>query len=333
MALGWLAGATIAGGLLSAGASSSAAGDQAAAAEQATQLQRDIWQQQQQNLAPWMNQGQLALSDLSRLMGIGSTSPAVGTVPVSTATTGPQPLGPIPLDIMNLLKNPTKGFNLPVLNKYFSGKGYTPDQVQQLIRSVRTTGTAQLPDQQKTAPPAQSSGTATFDPNAQLVKPFTLADFQADPGYQFQLQQGQQAIGNYAAAHGMSGSPGTLKDLATFTTGLAGQDYGAAFNRYMAQNQNIYNMLSGMSDTGANTAGGIANLGTAAASNIGNYLTQGANATAAGTIGSANAINSTIGNLTNDYMMSQLFAGNTNPIDMSQVNSPLLSSPYSWGAP
>lgn len=57
-------GAGIGGGVDAANASKQAAGIQAASADQATQLQREMFQQQQQNQAPWLQAGQTALNAL-----------------------------------------------------------------------------------------------------------------------------------------------------------------------------------------------------------------------------------------------------------------------------
>lgn len=57
-------GAGIGGGVDAANASKQAANVQAQSADQATQLQREMFQQQQQNQAPWLQAGQTALNAL-----------------------------------------------------------------------------------------------------------------------------------------------------------------------------------------------------------------------------------------------------------------------------
>jgi hypothetical protein len=57
-------------------------------------------------------------------------------------------------------------------------------------------------------------------------------NFQADPGYQFRLQQGMQGVQNSAAAQGKGLSGATLRALAKYGSGLASQEYGNAYNRY-----------------------------------------------------------------------------------------------------
>lgn len=129
-----------------------------------------------------------------------------------------------------------------------------------------------------------------------LNRNFSMADFQADPGYAFRMQQGLQAIQGSAAARGGLLSGGVLKDLSGYSQGLASQEYGNAFNRFETQNQDRYNRLAGLAGLGQSATSATGQFGANAAANYGNYLTQGANAQAAGYIGGANALNSGVSN-------------------------------------
>ena len=72
-----------------------------------------------------------------------------------------------------------------------------------------------------------------------------MANFQTDPGYQFQLQQGLRAVDAGAASQGMLRSGATLKAEDTFGQGLAEQDF-----------TNYYNRLFGLSQLGEQAAAG-----------------------------------------------------------------------------
>lgn len=142
-----------------------------------------------------------------------------------------------------------------------------------------------------------------------LTKQFTMADFQQDPGYQFNLQQGQNAIQASAAARGLLGSTNTMAGLANYSQGLASNEFQNAYNRFTQNQQQRYGMLSGLAGIGqsangqnmyagmnyANQAGqditGIGNANAAAAMQpytgmmgLANLGTQGASAAAAGKI-------------------------------------------------
>lgn len=67
-----------------------------------------------------------------------------------------------------------------------------------------------------------------------------FSGFQADPGYQFRQEQGEQAINRAAAARGGRLSGRTLKELGRFNQGLASQEYQNFANRGLAaRGQNL----------------------------------------------------------------------------------------------
>ncbi|MCY1528583.1 hypothetical protein D9M68_636930 [compost metagenome] len=140
--------------------------------------------------------------------------------------------------------------------------------------------------------------------------PFSMADFNADPGYQFRQQQGEQAIERMAAARGGLNSGRAAKDLASFNSGLASQEYQNAYGRYNndyltgfnafnTNQNNIYNRLMGVTGVGQSAANALAGVGSNTANQIGNNMLQAGNAAAAGIVGQQNAINSGIGSVTN----------------------------------
>jgi len=164
-------------------------------------------------------------------------------------------------------------------------------------------------------------GTGTGEAGA-LAKPFTMADFQQDPAYQFQLAEGQKALDRVSAAKGKYFSGGAIKDLSAYNQGMANTGFQQAYNNYNTNQTNLYNRLAGVSTSGQNAATGIANVGANTQSQLGNagqnyanqsgsYLTglgtqQGdnamgaANARAAGKIGSGQAWITGINDTQND---------------------------------
>lgn len=139
-----------------------------------------------------------------------------------------------------------------------------------------------------------------------LTAPFqpTQAQLAQTPGYQFTLQQGLQATQNAYAAQGLGSSGPALKGAANYAEGLAGTTYQQQFQNYLAQNQQIYNMLANLSGQGISAGGALAGVGVQAGQGISNTLTSGAAATAAGTVGSANALTNALSGVTGS-------AGNT----------------------
>lgn len=126
------------------------------------------------------------------------------------------------------------------------------------------------------------------------------ANFQTDPGYQFQQEQGLDALNRGAASRGMLASGNNSQDILKFSQGLADQSYGDYVSRLLpflgqantaaAGQSGLYSNLANIySQAGANksnvatgTASGVANM-------YGNQGTQLANAAQSkyGTIGQA----------------------------------------------
>lgn len=151
------------------------------------------------------------------------------------------------------------------------------------------------------------------------------------PGYQFQLQQGQQALENSAAARGGLLTGGTAKGIEQYAQGLASTnyqqayqsaltEYQTAYNTFQGNQTNLYNRLAGVAGSGQTAATTLGQEGQAAASNVGNIsLTAGAQqgqalmnagtATASGYAGIANALQGGISGVQGSLTLQQLLQG------------------------
>lgn len=131
-------------------------------------------------------------------------------------------------------------------------------------------------------------------------KPFSMADFQVDPGYQFRLDQGNKALQNMAAMTGNLNSGRALKDAIGYNSGMGSQEYANAYGRYNndyltgfnthnTNQTNTFNKLASLAGMGQSSASSLAGVSQNYGAQVGNNLAQAANAQAAGTIGSNNA--------------------------------------------
>lgn len=127
-----------------------------------------------------------------------------------------------------------------------------------------------------------------------------FSSFFKDPSYTFAQQQGELGIERGANARGLNLSGGTLKDLATFNSGLASQQYGNYFNRLM-----------GLSQLGQASAAGSAANGTTAAGQIGNTMQGVGQAQASGIVGGANAITGGISSGTQNALLAGYLGKNS----------------------
>ncbi len=214
--------------------------------------------------------------------------------------------------------------------------------------------------QQKNLAPWLKAGTQGINTLADLLKtpgqglltPWTdtfhaptAAEARATPGYQFALEQGQNAIQNSAAGRGGLLSTGTMKTIDQYSQGLADTTYSDTYNRALGEYQQRYNIFQGnqtnefnrlaaLSGTGQTAATTLGQEGTAAAGNVfninatggaqqGGSLLFGGTARASGYAGIANAINGGLGNISQYALLSSLL----NPQNQAGIYNPATMGP------
>jgi hypothetical protein len=157
---------------------------------------------------------------------------------------------------------------------------------------------------------------------ASKYTPFSMSQFQADPGYGFRLSEGQKALERSAAARGGLISGGALKAAQRYGQDMGSQEYTNAFNRYQAERQARLNPLQSLTGMGQTTANTIGAAGQNMAGNVGEAYMGGANARASGYMGAANAVNSGLSNYLGyqqNQQRNQLFA-DQNLLNQSRNN-------------
>lgn len=151
---------------------------------------------------------------------------------------------------------------------------------------------------------------------------------QNDPGYQFRLQQGLQAVQNSAAARGGLLGGNAAKAMNDYAQGSASQEYGNVYNRAMStfdsnynqynQDQNtVFNRLAAMSGMGQTSAAqlgadgltagnGVANTLLTSSGQIGQQLNNAGAATASGYAGVGNALSGGVSGLGNLALLNSI---------------------------
>lgn len=242
----------VASGLLSGAFGSDAAGDaadaQVSSANIAAGVQRDMFNQTQANLSPYMRAGGVALQDLEYLLGTGM------------------------------------------------GRGDW---------SQWAGGDSTVPGGDFLSGYAKNFGI--------LSRPFTQADFTASPGYQFNLQEGQNAINKAARASGKAYAPTTLQDLSRFSQGLASNEWNNERNAFRNFQNDLFNRVSGLSGSGQNAAANLGAFAGQAGNQISNAIMGAGNAQAAGIMGSANAMTGGVASAYNNYMANQFLQSAQRP--------------------
>lgn len=153
---------------------------------------------------------------------------------------------------------------------------------------------------------------AGLKPGGEFDGSFTLADFTADPGYEFRRGEGMRGVETSAAARGGLLSGGTLKALARYNQNFASNEYSNAYNRWNNDQTTRFNRLSSLAGIGQTATRDVATLGGNMASAVSNNVLAGANARASGYVGVGNAINQGVSAYTN-YQLGQQYLNRAFP--------------------
>jgi hypothetical protein len=113
---------------------------------------------------------------------------------------------------------------------------------------------------------------------------------QNDPGYQFRLQQGQQALQNSAAARGGLLTGGTAKALSDYNQNSASNEYGNVYNRALQNYNTNYNTFTNDQTNTFNRLQALSGGGQVSANNLNSAGLNFANSAGQIGIGAANAI-------------------------------------------
>jgi hypothetical protein len=178
--------------------------------------------------------------------------------------------------------------------------------------------------QQQAEAPYQALGSTAANAYTNLLNnPFTaptLSQAEQTPGYQFNLQQGTQAIAEQAAATGNLNSGNTGVALQKYGQGLATNTYQQAYQNSFNQYQTNLAAAGQGVGMGLTSTGQLGQFGQSAANNLSNlYLTggqqqasqlnnQGA-AAAAGIMGQANAYSNMYNGIANSFSQGAAMGG------------------------
>lgn len=179
-------------------------------------------------------------------------------------------------------------------------------------RAARESGDLQykmFQEQQAAQEPWRKAGEQALNqliPLATNYTPFGMQQFQADPGYQFRLQEGLKQLQGKAAARGGALSGATLKGVQQYGQGLASEEYQNAFNRYQTERAARLNPLQSLAGVGQTAVNQLGQAGQAYATGAGEATQAGAAARASGYVGGANALTGALGQLGQYGMYKQM---------------------------
>lgn len=291
----WGAIASIAGGLLSSRSSSKAANQQAQATREANDLQRYIYDNNVKLNQPAINAGNLGRNKLLELLGLGGTA---GGRPSQSRDQLRQSLA-------GRFTTTTAGTPGTAAQEYQAGGGLEGDG--NTVRIPATAGTPGVSTVDETALQAAIDAEmgGGVDSNGadygSLMRDFTGADLENEPGYQFGLSEGQKGLDRKAAAGGGYFSGAALKAAQRFGQDYAGTKFNDAFNRDSSNKTNKFNRLTGLINPGQTAANQVGTMGQLVAGTVGNNLTANANAQGAAGIAGANAWQGALNGAVNSF--------------------------------
>ena len=288
----WVAGAAIVGAGVSYAASSNAAGaakdaanQSAASAQSATQLQGTIYDQNRADQEPWRNAGGASISKLQQLLGLsgqygGSSSVnKLGANDVINRSSGDwRPNS----ELYKYSPEYAKAWD-DFSATHQAAYGGNPNDAKGSVFSQNIlgdmSGVIDSYNAKQAADAESNQRSIEADPTTgSLLKDFSMADYEADPGYAFRVSEGQKALERSAASRGGLYSGRAAKDLTRFGQDQGSQEYQNAFNRYQSNQTNKFNRLATVAGIGQTANNALASAGT-------NYANQ------VGTIGMTNAAN------------------------------------------
>jgi len=120
--------------------------------------------------------------------------------------------------------------------------------------------------------------------------PFSMGQFEQDPGYAFRLAEGQKALDRQAARRGGLISGSALKAAQRYGQDMGSQEYQNAFNRYQIERNARLNPLQTLAGVGQTSANLLGAAGQNYATGAGEAIGAGAQARASGYMGQANTL-------------------------------------------
>lgn len=250
-------------------------------------LQKEIYDTQRADAQPWYQTGTQAVSQLSKLMGLNgygaNANPSTRQSlinqykgqfttgsPVSTVSQYVGPDGRIyddPKTALNkyMQNNPNdREFSMRLI----PGSTTPPGDLTKYGFKPLQTGGGETTDMASLNAYidkllAQQGAANESDPAfGSLAQKFGMDDFQADPGYQFRLGEGQKALERKLNASGKTYSPEAAKALLTYNQDMGSNEYNNSYNRFNIDQDNLFNRLAALSGFGQTASGQIANAGS-----------------------------------------------------------------------
>lgn len=244
---------SIAGGVISSSGAKSAANASAAAADRSAAVQQDIFNQNKQTLAPYVQTGIPATNQINALLGLAPTTSTVDWNGYANANP----------DLMAAYNaqgqaHPSgMGGFLGVIGNILSGNVGAYNAKPDLATFA----------QQWQKQHGGDLGAYTTTTNPQDAANAAFGQYRNSTGYDFRMKQGLDAVNSGYAGAGTIKSGAAMKAVSDYGQGMASQEFG-----------NYLGALGSQQGVGLTAAGSQAGVATNFANSLGNiYMQNGAN--------------------------------------------------------
>lgn len=268
------------GGLIGSDSAEDAAYSQADSADRAIRMQKAAGETARIDAAPWTTAGSAAQRKLAGYLGLG---PAASDDPRYRA-------------IYDKLVGDYEASHRARYGVGIYNENADVAQRERTLEMFRRQAEAEAQAEAQAAAP-QNAGPGL------LERKFTLEDFENDPvmkkSFEFGLSEGEKAVQRMFGAKGMGRSGAAVKAATRFATDYAGSKAGESRARFIEDQNNTYNRLAGVSNTGLAATGATTSANMSTANNVGGLIVGEGNARGAAAIARGNAIGGAVGNIGN----------------------------------
>jgi hypothetical protein len=298
-------GTALVGGVVSASASSSAANKAAKVSQDTTNqnnaLARDIYSQNTQTLAPFVQQGGAATAYINQLLGIQSApaaQPQPQPVPTGTVQSGGgQPASGRAISVSDGFGGAIGRFVGDSLREDIADRGYgiltTPSGGGMGVGSGYGAGSTG-------ATFAQGGGAGGTTTAAPALAPGSAGNafdaYRNSTGYQFRLGEGMRAVTANKALSGLLNSGSAVKSAMRFGDGIAAQEFDSYYNRLAGQQGVGLSAASAQAGVANNYSAQVQGNNSTNATNAGNAAIARGNAIGNAASGVANSLAYVYGN-------------------------------------
>lgn len=263
------------------------------ATEEATALQRMIYEQTRDDVQPWYQMGAGAVGRLSDLLGISGgqvqSRDQIYNELLPQYTTTVQNQSNLVTDNSGRtydLNSVSSLQGLPpdiaaMMDYVYDEQGNTVLRPRDNIEGIGSASESVNYDALNSAVDARLGEQGVPSDYGSLLQRFGMDQFEEDPGYQFRQDESNKALERAMAAQGVTLggggygeiNPQAYRAMEELNQNLASQEYGNAYNRYVQDQLNTFNMLTGAAGMGQGSTGILATGGQNYANNVGNLQT------------------------------------------------------------